>query len=119
MNFSMIENLTYPIFMSLVLSAIPLMTVKIMPTFDEYLNPPPCVDSQVPADLAKEPVVSTGTPSSTIIDQDAPSTSTSQTTQETPTPFTPLGIEEADHNIEVAHMDNNPSFDNLFLEPSS
>ncbi|GJT96754.1 retrovirus-related pol polyprotein from transposon TNT 1-94 [Tanacetum coccineum] len=28
MNFSMIKNLTYPIFMSLVLSAIPLMTVK-------------------------------------------------------------------------------------------
>ncbi|GKE82904.1 hypothetical protein Tco_1552904 [Tanacetum coccineum] len=32
MNFSMIENLTYPIFMSLVLSAIPLMTVKTLLT---------------------------------------------------------------------------------------
>ncbi|GJR27333.1 hypothetical protein Tco_1103565 [Tanacetum coccineum] len=30
MNFSMIENLTYHIFMSLVLSVIPLMTVKIL-----------------------------------------------------------------------------------------
>nr|GEV96051.1 retrovirus-related Pol polyprotein from transposon TNT 1-94 [Tanacetum cinerariifolium] len=38
--------------------------------FDEYLNPPPCVDLQVPAVIALEPVVSTGTPSSTTIDQD-------------------------------------------------
>ncbi|GJR72889.1 retrovirus-related pol polyprotein from transposon TNT 1-94 [Tanacetum coccineum] len=52
--------------------------------FDEYLNPPPCVDSQVPAAIAPEPAVSTGIPSSTTIDQDAPSSSTSQTTQETP-----------------------------------
>ncbi|GJU48490.1 retrovirus-related pol polyprotein from transposon TNT 1-94 [Tanacetum coccineum] len=87
--------------------------------FDEYLNPPPCVDSQVPAVIAPEPTVSTGTRSSTTIDQDAPSSSTSQTTQETPPPVIPLGVEEADHDIEVAHMDNNPSFDILILEPSS
>ncbi|GKG37626.1 hypothetical protein Tco_0456849, partial [Tanacetum coccineum] len=42
--------------------------------FDEYLNPPPCADPQVPAVIAPEPVVLTGTPSSMIIDQDAPST---------------------------------------------
>ncbi|GJU80811.1 retrovirus-related pol polyprotein from transposon TNT 1-94 [Tanacetum coccineum] len=42
--------------------------------FDEYLNPPPCVDPQVPAVIALEPAVLTGTPSSTTIDQDAPST---------------------------------------------
>ncbi|GJS11453.1 retrovirus-related pol polyprotein from transposon TNT 1-94 [Tanacetum coccineum] len=57
--------------------------------FDEYLNPPPCVGPQVLAVLALEPAVSTGTPSSTTIDQDAPSTSTSQTPPETPSP-TPL-----------------------------
>ncbi|GKE86404.1 hypothetical protein Tco_1560146 [Tanacetum coccineum] len=123
MNFSMIENLTYPIFMSLVLSVIPLMMVKILlttmaseqfssgprpklltpriissglvpnipfltlyvlptktdwkilfqPMFDKYLNPPPCVDPQVPAVIALEPAVST-----------------------------------SDHDIEVAYMDNNP-----------
>ncbi|GKA61810.1 retrovirus-related pol polyprotein from transposon TNT 1-94 [Tanacetum coccineum] len=73
--------------------------------FDEFLNPSPCVDSQAPADLATEPVVSTDTPSSTIIDQDASSTSTSQTTPET-SHVIPLSIEEADHDIEVAHMDN-------------
>nr|GEY09201.1 uncharacterized mitochondrial protein AtMg00810-like [Tanacetum cinerariifolium] len=54
-------------------------------------------------------VVSTGTPSSTTIDQDATSTSTSKTNQETPSPVIPLGVEEADHHIEVAHMDNNPN----------
>nr|GEV71521.1 copia protein [Tanacetum cinerariifolium] len=42
--------------------------------FDEYLNPIPCVDPQVHVVIAPEPVVSTGTPSSTTIDHDAPST---------------------------------------------
>ncbi|GJX99456.1 retrovirus-related pol polyprotein from transposon TNT 1-94 [Tanacetum coccineum] len=79
--------------------------------FDEYLNPPPCVDRQVPTVIAQEPAVLTGSPSSTTIDQDAPSTSTSQTNQETPSLFIPLGVEEADHDIEVAHMDNNPYVD--------
>ncbi|GKD60411.1 hypothetical protein Tco_1297920, partial [Tanacetum coccineum] len=39
-----------------------------------YLNPSPSVDYQVPA---PKPAVSTGTPSSTTIDQDAPSTKSS------------------------------------------
>nr|GFA70645.1 hypothetical protein [Tanacetum cinerariifolium] len=69
--------------------------------------------------IAPEPAVFAGTPSSTTIDQDAPSTSTSQTTQETPSPVIPLGSEEADHDIEVAHMDNNPFVEFLILEPSS
>ncbi|GKC83868.1 retrovirus-related pol polyprotein from transposon TNT 1-94 [Tanacetum coccineum] len=93
--------------------------ILFQPMFDEYLNPPPCVDPQVPAVIAPEPAVSTGTPSSTTIDQDAPSSSTSQTTQETPPPVIPLGVEEADHDIEVAHMDNNPYVDFPIPEPSS
>ncbi|GKB76457.1 retrovirus-related pol polyprotein from transposon TNT 1-94 [Tanacetum coccineum] len=141
MNFSMIKNLTYLISMSLVLSAIPLMTVKtlliamaskqfssepgpklmtprtislglvqnipsptpyvpptkndwetlLQPMFDEYLNPPPCVDPQVPAVITPEPVVST---------------------------VIPLGVEEADHDIEVAHMDDNSSFGIPIPEPN-
>ncbi|GJX09264.1 retrovirus-related pol polyprotein from transposon TNT 1-94 [Tanacetum coccineum] len=87
--------------------------------FNEYLNPTPCVDSQVPADLAIEPAILTGTPSSTIIDQDAPSTSTSQTTPETPSPIIPLSVEEIDHYIKVAHMDNNATCDIPIPEPSS
>ncbi|GJX08550.1 hypothetical protein Tco_0196482 [Tanacetum coccineum] len=93
MNFSMIENLTYLIFMSLVLFAIPLMTVKIWVI------------------IAPEHAVSTGTPSLTTIDQDAPSISISQTNQETPSLVIPLGVEEADYDIEVAYMDNNPYVD--------
>ncbi|GJW07827.1 hypothetical protein Tco_1570250 [Tanacetum coccineum] len=54
----------------------------------------------------QEPVVSTGTPSSTRIDQDTPSTSTSQTTQEEQSHVIPTSVEEDDHAIEVAHMDN-------------
>nr|GEU99565.1 integrase, catalytic region, zinc finger, CCHC-type, peptidase aspartic, catalytic [Tanacetum cinerariifolium] len=71
------------------------------PMFDEYLNPPSYVDLQVPAVIALEPVVSTGTPASTTIDQDARSTSTTQTTQKTPSPVIPLSVKEADHDIEV------------------
>nr|GEX08342.1 retrovirus-related Pol polyprotein from transposon TNT 1-94 [Tanacetum cinerariifolium] len=41
--------------------------------FDEYLNPPPCVNIQVFAVIALEHAILTCTPSSTTIDQDAPS----------------------------------------------
>nr|GEY42526.1 hypothetical protein [Tanacetum cinerariifolium] len=68
--------------------------------------------------IAPEPVVSTGTPSSMTIDQDAPSTSTSQTSPETPSPVIPLGVKESDHDIEVAHMDNNSSVKFPLLETS-
>ncbi|GJW39284.1 retrovirus-related pol polyprotein from transposon TNT 1-94 [Tanacetum coccineum] len=85
----------------------------------EYLNPSTkCLILQVHAIIAPEPVVSTGTPSSTTIDQDAPSTSTSQTTPETPSPVIPLGVKEADHDIEVAHIDNNPKLIFQFHNPS-
>ncbi|GJS29160.1 retrovirus-related pol polyprotein from transposon TNT 1-94 [Tanacetum coccineum] len=75
--------------------------------FDEHLNPPPCVNLQVPTFLAPEPVVSTGTPSPTTIDQDAPSISTSQTNPEKPSPVIPLSVEEVDLDIEelVSHPD--------------
>ncbi|GJR27615.1 retrovirus-related pol polyprotein from transposon TNT 1-94 [Tanacetum coccineum] len=87
--------------------------------FDEYLNPRPYLDPQIPAVIAPEPVVSTGTPSSTIINQDAPSTSTFQITPEIPSPVIPLSVEKADHDIEVAHTDNNPFVEFLIPEPSS
>ncbi|GJT23019.1 retrovirus-related pol polyprotein from transposon TNT 1-94 [Tanacetum coccineum] len=73
----------------------------------------------IPAVIAPEPAVSTGTPSSTTIDRNAPSTSTSQTTPETPFPVIPLGVEEADHDIEVAYIDNIPYVDFLIPKPSS
>nr|GEU58785.1 hypothetical protein [Tanacetum cinerariifolium] len=48
--------------------------------FDEYFIPPPNVDHLVPKVLAPVPAL-TSSPSSTTVDQDAPLTSTSQTTQ--------------------------------------
>ncbi|GKG33654.1 hypothetical protein Tco_0433813, partial [Tanacetum coccineum] len=40
-------------------------------------------------------------------------------TQEIPTLVIPLGVEEADHDIKVVHMDNNPNVDFPIPEPSS
>ncbi|GJR43131.1 retrovirus-related pol polyprotein from transposon TNT 1-94 [Tanacetum coccineum] len=93
--------------------------ILFQPMFDEYLNPSPCVDPQVPTVIAPECAVSTGTPSSTTIDQDAPSSSISQTTPKTLPLVIPLGVEEDDQDIKVAHMDNNPSVEFLIPERSS
>nr|GEU44570.1 hypothetical protein [Tanacetum cinerariifolium] len=91
--------------------------ILFQPMFDEYLNPLSCVDPQVPTVIALKPAILTGIPSSTS-DQDAPSTSNSQTPLETPSPVIHLGIKEADHDIEVAHIDNNPFVEFPILEPS-
>ncbi|GJZ25617.1 hypothetical protein Tco_0569870 [Tanacetum coccineum] len=87
--------------------------------FDEYFNPPPSVASLVHAVVAPKPADSTGTPSSTTIDQDAPSTSTSQTPQETQSLIIPSEVEEHFHDVEVAHLDNDPFFGAPVLKPSS
>ncbi|GKC16147.1 retrovirus-related pol polyprotein from transposon TNT 1-94 [Tanacetum coccineum] len=54
----------------------------LQPLFDEYFSPPPCIDHPVLEVAAPVPIVSTGSHSSTSVDQDAPSPSTSQTPQE-------------------------------------
>ncbi|GKA48314.1 retrovirus-related pol polyprotein from transposon TNT 1-94 [Tanacetum coccineum] len=68
------------------------MTLDILfqPLFDELLNPPLSVDHPAPEVIAliaevvaPEPATSTSSPSSTTIDQDAPSLSNSQTTPQT------------------------------------
>ncbi|GKC99900.1 hypothetical protein Tco_1170175 [Tanacetum coccineum] len=53
------------------------------PIFDEYFNPPPSVVSLAPTTTAPRPADLIGSPSSTSVDQAAPSTSTSSTIQET------------------------------------
>nr|GFB68255.1 retrovirus-related Pol polyprotein from transposon TNT 1-94 [Tanacetum cinerariifolium] len=70
------------------------------PLFDELLTPPPNVDPQAPEVIAPiadviPPVQaeSTGSPSSTTVDQDAPSPSKSQTTPETQSSVLPQDIE--------------------------
>ncbi|GJU17001.1 retrovirus-related pol polyprotein from transposon TNT 1-94 [Tanacetum coccineum] len=87
------------------------------PMFDESLNPQPYVDlhapeviAPIPEVVAPEHAVSTGSPSSTTVDQDAPSPSNSHTTQETQTPIISHDVEEENHDIEVAHMGNDPYF---------
>ncbi|GJS34829.1 retrovirus-related pol polyprotein from transposon TNT 1-94 [Tanacetum coccineum] len=57
-----------------------------------------------------EPAASTGSPSSTTVDQDAPSPSNSQTTPETQSPVIPNDVEEDNHDLDVAHMNNDPFF---------
>ncbi|GJX96405.1 retrovirus-related pol polyprotein from transposon TNT 1-94 [Tanacetum coccineum] len=93
------------------------------PLFDELLTPPPSVDHPTPEVIAPitdvvapEPAASTGSPSSTTVDQDAPSPSNSQTTPETQSPIIPNDVEEYYHDIEVAHMGNDPYFGILILE---
>nr|GEZ86999.1 retrovirus-related Pol polyprotein from transposon TNT 1-94 [Tanacetum cinerariifolium] len=53
---------------------------------------------------------STGSPSSTLVDQDAPSPSESQTTLETQSSIIPQDVEEDIHDIEVAYIGNDPLF---------
>ncbi|GKC21230.1 retrovirus-related pol polyprotein from transposon TNT 1-94, partial [Tanacetum coccineum] len=86
--------------------------------FNEYFNPPPSVTSLVPAVVALDPADSTGSPSLTLVDQDAPSPSTSQTPQETQHPVIPSSVEEEFYDIEVAHLDNDPLFGVLIPEPN-
>ncbi|GKA93651.1 retrovirus-related pol polyprotein from transposon TNT 1-94 [Tanacetum coccineum] len=100
--------------------------ILFQPLFDELFNPPPSVDFPAPEVIAPidevvalEPVVSTSTPSSTTVDQDAPSPSNSQTTPKTPPPVIPNDVEEDNHDIEVAHMGNDPYFGVPIPEVSS
>ncbi|GJR04471.1 retrovirus-related pol polyprotein from transposon TNT 1-94 [Tanacetum coccineum] len=87
------------------------------PLFDELLNPPPSVDHPAPEVVALidevaalVPAVSTGSPSSTTVDQDVPSPSNSQTTPDTQPLVIPNDVEEDNHDIEVTHMGNDPYF---------
>ncbi|GKF60931.1 hypothetical protein Tco_0177717, partial [Tanacetum coccineum] len=67
--------------------------ILFQPMFDELLTPLPIVDLPAPEDIAPVievvapvPVVSISSPSSTNVDQDAPSPSNYQTTPETQPP---------------------------------
>ncbi|GJR15427.1 putative ribonuclease H-like domain-containing protein [Tanacetum coccineum] len=100
--------------------------ILFQPMFDELLTPPPSVDLPAPEvialideEVALVHAVSTGSPSSTTVDQDAPSPSNSQTTPETQPPVIPNDVEEDNHDIEVAHMGNDPYFGILIPEVPS
>nr|GEX43390.1 hypothetical protein [Tanacetum cinerariifolium] len=87
------------------------------PMFDELLNPPPSVVNQAPEVIAPiaeviPPVYadSTGSPSSTTVDQDAPSPSKTHTTTEIQSLVVPQDVGEDNLDMEVAHMENDPLF---------
>ncbi|GJZ76824.1 retrovirus-related pol polyprotein from transposon TNT 1-94 [Tanacetum coccineum] len=93
------------------------------PLFDELLNPPSSVDRAAPEIIAPiaevvapKPVASTGSPSSTTVDQDAPSPSKSQTTPATQYPIISNDVKEENHDLDVAHMNNDPFFGIPFLK---
>ncbi|GJW51671.1 hypothetical protein Tco_0093022 [Tanacetum coccineum] len=75
--------------------------------FDELLTPPPSIDHLSPEVIAPiaevvapEPAASISSPSSTTVDQDAPSP-------------------KDNHDLDVAHMDNDPFFGILIPENDS
>ncbi|GJT61215.1 putative ribonuclease H-like domain-containing protein [Tanacetum coccineum] len=76
--------------------------ILFQPLFDELLNPP-----------------SSDHPLDNIIDQDAPSPSNSQITPETQSPIISNDVEEENHHLDVAHMNNNPFFGILIPENDS
>ncbi|GJU08924.1 retrovirus-related pol polyprotein from transposon TNT 1-94 [Tanacetum coccineum] len=80
---------------------------------------PPSVDLLVPEVACSRNCYFTITHSLTSVDQDALSPSTSQTPQESPSQFNPPGVEKREHDMEVAHMDNDPYVGLPILEPSS
>ncbi|GKD91614.1 hypothetical protein Tco_1367121 [Tanacetum coccineum] len=91
-----------------------------------YSNPLSSVDLPAPKVIALieevvslEPTALTGSPSSTTVDQDAPSPSNLQTTPEIQSPIIPNDVEEDNHDLDVAHMNNDPFFGILIPENDS
>nr|GFA59144.1 hypothetical protein [Tanacetum cinerariifolium] len=87
------------------------------PMFDELLNPPPGVVNQAPEVIAPIAEVippvhadSTGSPSSTTVDQDAHSPSKTHTTTEIQSSVIPQDVGDDNLDMEVAHMGNVPLF---------
>ncbi|GJW70990.1 retrovirus-related pol polyprotein from transposon TNT 1-94 [Tanacetum coccineum] len=87
------------------------------PLFNKLLNPPPSVDLPAPKVIAliakvvaPELAASTGSPSLTTVNQDAPSSSNSQTIHETQSLVISNDVEKENHNLDVAHMNNNSFF---------
>nr|GEX09319.1 integrase, catalytic region, zinc finger, CCHC-type, peptidase aspartic, catalytic [Tanacetum cinerariifolium] len=74
------------------------------------IPPTPEVIAQIAKVIAPEPAESTGLPSSTTVDQDAPSPSKSKTIPKTQPPVIPHDVVEDNHDIEVVHMGNDPLF---------
>nr|GEV60894.1 hypothetical protein [Tanacetum cinerariifolium] len=97
--------------------------ILLQPLFNELLTLPPTVDHQSPEVIAliaevvaPKPAASPGSPSSTTVDQDEPSPSNSQTTPKPQSSIIPNDVENDNHDLDVAHMNNDPLFGILILE---
>ncbi|GKD03488.1 retrovirus-related pol polyprotein from transposon TNT 1-94 [Tanacetum coccineum] len=89
--------------------------------FDEYLDPPRVERPVSPALAVPVPVFSVGTPSSTTIDQDAPSPSHSPSSSALQSPSSHHGAAVGSTIIEdnpFAPIDNDPFVNVFALEPS-
>nr|GEZ95720.1 retrovirus-related Pol polyprotein from transposon TNT 1-94 [Tanacetum cinerariifolium] len=91
--------------------------ILFQPLFDELLTPSPSVDYPAPEVIAPivevvalEPDASTDLPSSTTVDQDAPSPSNSQTTPKTQSSIIPNDVKDDNHDLDDAHMNNDMFF---------
>ncbi|GKA76885.1 putative ribonuclease H-like domain-containing protein [Tanacetum coccineum] len=100
-----------------------IMDLLFQPLFNELLNPPSSVDrpaleviAPIAEVVAPDPAASNGSPSSTTVDQDAPSPSNSQTTPETQSLVIFNNVEEENHDLDFAHMNNDPFFGIPILE---
>nr|GFB97988.1 retrovirus-related Pol polyprotein from transposon TNT 1-94 [Tanacetum cinerariifolium] len=93
------------------------LEILFQPMFDEYLEPP-CVERPVsPAPVVQVPVNSAGRPSSTTIDQDAPSPSISPSSLALQYHSLHQGVAAESTFMEdnhVASVDNNPFINGLY-----
>ncbi|GKE96399.1 hypothetical protein Tco_1581254 [Tanacetum coccineum] len=98
------------------------LEIFFQPMFDEYLEPPSVERPVSSATAVQVPVISAGTPSSTTIDQDAPSLSHSPSSSELQPPISHQSIAAGPTIIEdnpFAHAGNDPFVNVFALEPSS
>ncbi|GJV15717.1 retrovirus-related pol polyprotein from transposon TNT 1-94 [Tanacetum coccineum] len=98
------------------------LEILFQPMFDEYLEPPRVERPVSPALAVQVPVNSTGTPSSTTIDQDAPSPSHSPSSSALQSPSLHQGVAAESPLMEdnpFAPIDNDHFINVFALEPRS
>nr|GEV31937.1 hypothetical protein [Tanacetum cinerariifolium] len=98
------------------------LEILFQPMFDEYLEPPRVERSISHAQAVQDPVNSAGTPSSTTIDQDAPSSSISPSSSALQSHSLHQGVAAEPTfmgNNLIAPVDNTPFINVFALEPSS
>ncbi|GKD22436.1 retrovirus-related pol polyprotein from transposon TNT 1-94, partial [Tanacetum coccineum] len=96
------------------------LEILLQPMFDEYMEPPRVERPISPAPAVLIPVNSAGTPSSTTIDQDAPSPSHSPSSLALQSPSLHQGVDSTlMEDNPFAPVDNHPFINVFALEPSS